>query len=244
MRVPRIYLPIPLQVGATVSLDDNAFGHVVRVLRLQPGAALVLFDGNGHAVMASLVEVSKRAARAQLLEPLPADSASPLSILLIQGISRGDRMDYTVQKAVELGVNAIQPVFTERSGVDLMGERLRRKLDHWQGIIINACEQCGQNYLPTLHSPLPLTTFLTQSALSGLRLVLDPAAERGLRSLAAPTVAVTLLIGPEGGLSEAEITRAYQQEFIGVRLGSRILRTETAGVAALAAVQTLWGDWN
>lgn len=244
MRVPRIYLPIRLQVGATVSLDDKAFGHVVRVLRLQPGAALVLFDGNGHAVMATLVEVSKHTAQAQVLEASPNDSADPLSMLLIQGISRGDRMDYTVQKAVELGVNAIQPVFTERSGVDLIGERLQRKLNHWQGIIISACEQCGQNQLPTLHLPLPLTACLTQSSLSGLRLVLDPAAERGLRSFAAPTNAVALLIGPEGGLSAAEVTLAYQQGFRGVRLGSRILRTETAGIAALAAVQTLWGDWN
>jgi 16S rRNA (uracil1498-N3)-methyltransferase len=244
MRIPRIYLPIPLQVGATVPLDDNGVGHVVRVLRLQPGAALILFDGNGHAFMASLIDISKRAAWAQVLEVLTTDLTVPLPIVLIQGISRGDKMDYTVQKVVELGVSAIQPVFTERGGVDLTAERLRRKLDHWQRIIISACEQCGQNQLPKLYPPLPLATWLAQSTPLGLRLVLDPAAAQGLRAFAAPTTALTVLVGPEGGLSTAEIAVAHQYAFMGVRLGPRILRTETAGLAALAAIQALWGDWN
>jgi 16S rRNA (uracil1498-N3)-methyltransferase len=244
MRIPRIYLPLSLTVGATVQLDDNAFGHAVRVLRLKPGAALVLFDGRGRAFTASLRDIGKRDAWAEVVAALPEAAESPLQLILAQAVSRGDKMDYTVQKAVELGVDAIQPLFSERGGVDLSGERLLRKVQHWQGIIIGACEQCGQNRLPTLAQPLPLATWLGQDLASGWRLLLDPLATQGLRALKPPTGAVTLLIGPEGGLNPAEIDQARAAGFTGIRLGPRILRTETAALAALAAVQTLWGDWN
>ncbi|MBK8185531.1 MAG: 16S rRNA (uracil(1498)-N(3))-methyltransferase [Candidatus Competibacteraceae bacterium] len=242
MRIPRIYLPLPLTVGATVLLDDNAFGHAVRVLRLKAGAALVLFDGKGNAFAATLREVGKREAWTEVLEALPSEAESALRIVLAQGISRGDKMDYTVQKAVELGVNAIQPLFTERGGVDLSGERLLRKVRHWEGIVIGACEQCGQNRLPELRRPLALTAWLGQAMEAGLRLLLDPQAERGLAALAAPAKRVTLLIGPEGGLNAAEIAQARAVGFTAIRLGPRILRTETAGLVAVAAAQTLWGD--
>lgn len=244
MRIPRLYLPLPLTVGATVRFNDHAFNHAVRVLRLKPGAALILFNGSGGAFSAKLVDVGKREAWAQVLEFLPGEVESPLRVLLAQGISRGDKMDYTLQKAVELGIAAIQPLFTERGGVDLSGERLQRKIEHWRGIIIGACEQCGRNRLPELHEPLTLHHWLAQPAESGLRLLLDPVAEQGLRRREPPTSLVTLLIGPEGGLSPAEITQADLVGFNGVRLGPRILRTETAGLAALAAMQALWGDWN
>lgn len=243
MRIPRIYLPLPLTAGATVQLDDNAFGHAVRVLRLQPGAGLVLFDGCGRAFTATLTTVGKREAWAEISEALRDENEPPLRIVLAQGISRGDKMDYTVQKAVELGVNAIQPLFTERGGVDLTGERLLRKVQHWRSIIVGACEQCGQNRLPELHQPLPLMAWLEQPA-AGLRLVLEPTARCGLREISAPMDQISLLIGPEGGLSVAEIAKALATGFVGVRLGQRILRTETAGVAVLAAVQALWGDWH
>lgn len=244
MRIPRIYLPLPLTVGATVQLDDNAFGHAVRVLRLKPGADLVLFDGRSHAYAAILKEVGKRDAWVEIRADLPVQAEPPLRIVLAQGISRGDKMDYTVQKAVELGVNAIQPLFTERGGVDLTGERLLRKVQHWQGIIIGACEQCGQNRLPELYQPLPLMAWLEQLTVAELRLLLDPTARCGLREISASVDQITLLIGPEGGLSVAEIAKALATGFVGVRLGQRVLRTETAGLAALSAVQTLWGDWH
>ena len=242
MRIPRIYLPLPLTVGATVRLDDNAFNHAIRVLRLQPQSALILFNGQSGAFAATLVEISKREAWARVLEYLPGEVESPLRVLLGQGISRGDKMDYTLQKAVELGAAAIQPLFTERGGVDLSGERLTRKVQHWRGIVIGACEQCGRNQLPEVRDPLRLADWLAQPAEAGLRLLLDPAAESGLRGLESPAGPVMLLIGAEGGLSPAEMAQARQAGFIGVRLGPRILRTETAGLAALAAIQALWGD--
>ncbi len=244
MRVPRLYLSAPLTVGATVALDDNAFNHAVKVLRLRPGAALVLFDGEGGAFAATLAEVGKRDAWARVDEALPSDAERPLRVVLAQGVSRGDKMDYTLQKAVELGVAAVQPLVTERGGVDLTGERRARKIRHWRGIIIGACEQCGRNRLPELREPLPLLEWLRRPVEPGLPLLLDPMAERGLRGLEPSGRAVTLLIGAEGGLSPAEIAQARAAGFVGVRLGPRVLRTETAGVAALAAVQALWGDWD
>ena len=244
MRIPRLYLPVPLTVGATVALDDNAFNHAVRVLRLKPGAALMLFNGAGGAFTATLTDIGKRDAWARVAEVLPGEVESPLRVVLAQGISRGEKMDYTLQKAVELGVAAIQPLFAERGGVDLAGERWARRVQHWRGIVIGACEQCGRNRLPELREPLPLAEWLKQPADPGLWLLLDPLAERGLRGLEPPVETVMLLIGPEGGLSPAEIAQASTAGFIGVRLGPRVLRTETAGVAALAAVQTLWGDWD
>ena len=242
MRIPRFYLPLSLTIGATVPLDDNAFNHAVRVLRLKPDAALILFNGQGGAFAATLADVSKREAWARLLEFLPGEVESPLRVILGQGISRGDKMDYTLQKAVELGAAAIQPLFTERGGVDLSGERLTRKVQHWRSIVIGACEQCGRNRLPEVYDPVRLANWLAQPAEAGLRLLLDPAAELGLRRLESPAGPVMLLIGAEGGLSPAEMAQARQARFLGVRLGPRILRTETAGLAALAALQALWGD--
>ncbi|MDS4025957.1 MAG: 16S rRNA (uracil(1498)-N(3))-methyltransferase [Candidatus Contendobacter sp.] len=244
MRIPRLYLPAPLTVGATVTLDDNAFNHAVRVLRLKPGAALALFNGTNGAFAATLTDVNKRDAQAQVTEVLPGETESPLRVMLAPGVSRGDKMDYTLQKAVELGVAVIQPLFTERGGVDLGGERLARKVQHWRGIVIGACEQCGRNRLPELREPLPLPVWFRQPTESGSRLLLDPLAELGLRGLERPTGTITLLLGAEGGLSPAETAQARQAGFTGIRLGPRILRTETASVAALAAVQALWGDWD
>ncbi|MDS4020498.1 MAG: 16S rRNA (uracil(1498)-N(3))-methyltransferase [Candidatus Competibacter sp.] len=271
MRTPRLYLPVPLMAGAMAPLDGDAFSHAVRVLRLEPGAPLVLFDGSGGAFAAILAEIGKRDALARVTEALPGEVESPLPVVLVQGVSRGEKMDYTLRKAVELGVVAIQPVFAERGGVHLAGERLERKTQHWRRIVIGACEQCGRNRLPELGEPLPLADWLSRLASAdlsgasrhsslplsrdvpegwenpqgqGLRLLLDPLADRGLRGLQPPSGPVTVLIGPEGGLSPAEIARARAAGFTSVRLGPRILRTETAGVAVLAAVQALWGDWE
>lgn len=243
MRIPRIYLPQPLTRGATVALDERAFNHAVRVLRLNVGAPLRLFDGQGAACAARLVEIGKRAAWAEVAEALPGDVESPLRVVLVQGVARGEKTDFILQKAVELGVAVFQPVFTGRGGVDLQGERLERRMQHWHGVVVSACEQCGRNRLPELRPLLPLDDWLRLVAEPGLCLLLDPLAEQGLRTLTPPAGAVTLLIGPEGGLDAAEIARARAAGFSGVRLGPRVLRTETAGLAALAALQALWGDW-
>ena len=243
MRVPRLYLPIPLATGITVPLDNHAFNHAVRVLRLGVNAPLTLFNGQCGAFAATLTEVGKRQAQAQVMEAVPGEVESPLPVTLAQGVSRGEKMDYTLQKAVELGVATIQPLFTERSGVALTGERLARKVQHWQGIVIGACEQCGRNRLPELREPLTLLDGLTRLTKEpGPGLLLDPLAESGLRGLTPPAGPITLLIGSEGGLSPEELAKAREAGFIGIRLGPRILRTETAGVAALAAIQALWGD--
>jgi 16S rRNA (uracil1498-N3)-methyltransferase len=242
MRVPRLHLPLPLSPGATVPVSGNAFHHVVQVLRLKPGARLILFNGEGGEFQASLTRVAPRSATARVEAFLSRETESSLTVLLAQGIAKGERMDYVLQKAVELGVSTILPLLTERSVVNLPGHRLEKRLHHWRGVVISACEQCGRNCLPTILEPLPVRTWLASYRHAGLALLLDPLAKRGLRELSQPDSAISLLIGPEGGLSSTELTLAQAAGFIGIRLGPRVMRTETAGVAALAALQALWGD--
>ena len=238
MRIPRIFLPIPLAAGTLVTLDGTAANHVTRVLRLKPGAELVLFNGEGGEYPAVL----EATATARLGTWRAAECESPLAITLVQGISRAERMDYTIQKSVELGVTRIVPVFAARSVVELRGERLQRRMQHWQGVVIGACEQCGRNRVPALVAALDLSDWLHAPETQSLRLVLNHLATTALNALPRPT-ALTLLIGPEGGLEESELAQAERAGFIGMRLGPRVLRTETAAVAALAALQTLWGDF-
>ena len=241
MRVPRIYLPVPLWVGASVPLTTTACNHVVRVLHLKTGAALILFNGSGGEFQAVLETVTQYTATAHLHTFVARELESCLPVLLVQGISRGERMDYTLQKAVELGVTAVQPVLTAHS-VAKRGEAwLYHRLHHWHGIVAGACEQCGRNRLPALLEPVSLSDWLAAGPRQGLGLVLEPLARQGLSPIARPT-AVTLLIGPEGGLSREEVALAEAAGFTAVRLGSRVMRTETAGLAVLAAVQVLWGD--
>lgn len=244
MRIPRIHVAGPIVAGEPVALDDSASNHVVRVLRLAPGAPLRLFDGRGGQWRATLASGGKRGASALAEAHEALECESPLAVVLAQGIARGERMDYALQKAVELGVQAIRPVFTARSNVQLDAERLDKRLAHWRAVIVSACEQCGRNRLPVLATPLRIEALLAETAAGdgGLRLVLDPLARHGLRALAPPPGPVTLLVGPEGGLAEAELAAATAAGWKGVRLGPRVLRTETAGVAALAALAALWGD--
>jgi len=240
MRILRFFTPSPLPVGSTVALSAAAFHHAVRVLRLKPGTPLTVFNGSGGECRAVLKTIDKRQAFVRILEWLPIETESPLSIQLVQGVARGERMDYALQKAVELGVDAIRPVLTERS-VNLDEDRRARRLQHWRGVVAGACEQCGRNRLPPIAEPVDLRAWLAMERPPGLALVLDPTAECRLGELErAP--AATLLIGPEGGLSEQEVDLAATVGFTRVRLGPRILRTETAATAALAALQTLWGD--
>jgi len=241
MRNPRIFTPSSLNSGATIELDENAFSHAVRVLRLKQGDNLILFNGEGGEFEAELADVRKKWASATIGQFHDKNCESPLPIILGQCISRGEKMDYTIQKAVELGVTEIVPLFSERCGVKLNQERMEKRLRHWHSVIISACEQCGRNHIPKLHEAMSLTDWQQQLDAS-LKLVLDPTASNTLATLNKPEKDVALLIGPEGGLSDNEIKAAIEHDFSGIRLGPRILRTETAGLTALSVIQQLWGD--
>lgn len=242
MRVPRLYQPGPLTVGQAITLDENGYTHAVRVLRLRSGAPLILFNGRGGEYPAVLEQTERRSAVARIEQYSSIERESPLHVTLVQGLSRGERMDYTLQKAVELGITAIRPVLCERSPPSGDAGRLHKRWQHWRGVLISACEQCGRNTLPELAEPLPLTDWLDGFARDGLHLLLDPDADTGLHALPRPPGPIVLLVGPEGGLSDTEQARARQAGFRGVRLGPRVLRTETAGMAALAVLQARRGD--
>lgn len=242
MGTPRVYVDLPLDAGRRILLPAGATQHLLGVLRLAVGAPLVLFNGDGHDYSARLLDRDRRGAQA-LIEGAGAPEPQPvLRLRLGLGVSKAERFDFALQKAVELGVTEIQPLFTERSVVRLDGERLARRGAHWSGILTAACEQSGRRRLPHLAVALRLADWLGQPQPGGL--LLDPRAEQSLTELPAPTAAVTLLVGPEGGLNEQERNAARHQGFVPVRLGPRILRTETAPLAALAAIQTLWGDFR
>ena len=243
MRISRIYTPAVLNSGDTIELDENAFNYVVRVLRLKKGDTLILFNGIGGEYEAELVEIQKKRASVHISQFSDKACESPLPIILGQCISRGEKMDYTIQKAVELGVSEIVPLFSVRCGVKLNQERMEKRLRHWQSVIISACEQCGRNRIPILHKAQTLQQWQQQLDTS-LKLVLNPTASDSLHTLVKPEKNVALLIGPEGGLTESEISSAVQHGFTGIRLGPRILRTETAGLAAISIIQQLWGDLN
>jgi 16S rRNA (uracil1498-N3)-methyltransferase len=243
MRIPRIYTgPINLSPDTEIELPDNAFRHTVQVLRLPPEAPLVLFNGDGNDYPATLTKVEKRRASAAVRECVPNASESPLALHLVQAISKAEHMDVTVQKAVELGVHVIQPVLSTR-GLKLPPERLTRKLEHWRAVAVSACEQCGRSRIPELRVPLKLDAWLQSPAATGdRRLLLDPRAECGLEALQPPTGAVELLIGPEGGFAPEELEQAAHAGLLGLSLGPRVLRTETAGIVATALLQARWGD--
>ncbi|CAH9019244.1 16S rRNA (uracil(1498)-N(3))-methyltransferase [Candidatus Nitrosacidococcus sp. I8] len=240
--IPRIYMPLSLETDMTVTLDERAATHI-RVLRLKLGSSLYVFDGQGNEYKGILTEINKKQVQIHLLDRLDRETESSLTITLAQGISRGNHMDYAVQKAVELGVNRIIPLITEYSNVSQ--ERAEKRLAHWQGIIMSSCEQCGRNYLPTLENPQLLADFLKViHHEQGLKILLDPTANSLLKNFSPPSNKLFMVvIGPEGGLSTTEIKQAQESGFIGIRLGPRILRTETATTAALTGLQLLWGDF-
>jgi 16S rRNA (uracil1498-N3)-methyltransferase len=241
-RTPRIYCPDLPAAGSDVTLGESASRHLLKVLRLGPGAELRVFDGRGREHAARLTGGSVKAAAVEVHEACEPASESPLSIRLLQGVGRGERMDLVIQKATELGVAAIVPVLSARSVVRLSGERAARRRDHWRSVAIGACEQCGRATLPAILDPCGLGEALAGLPADGPRLLPDPAAEAGLAGLPAPGPALTLLIGPEGGLDDGEVRAAGDAGFQPVRLGPRVLRTETAAIAAVALVQSLWGD--
>ena len=243
MRVPRLFVPHALVPGQEIALPPQAGEHVARVLRLQASDRLRLFNGDGSEFSGEIASIGKRAVNARVLERIDgADRESPLHITLGQGIARGEKMDWVLQKATELGVARIVPLVTERTEVRLDAERAERRLAHWQAVLASACEQCGRNRLPELAPPARLADWaasLDDSA--GLRLALDPRGDARVQALA-PAARAVLVVGPEGGLSTADLAVLTQASFRGLRLGPRILRTETAGLAALAALQALHGD--
>lgn len=242
MRVIRIFCEGPLDAGAQVILPAAGANHVARVLRMRPGAPLNVFDGAGHEFEAEIAGIAGDQVRVGLLHPVSGAPESPLRITLVQGISRGERMDWALQKATELGVAALVPVLTARSVVRLDDKQAHKKLAHWRGIVIGACEQCGRAQLPAISPPLTLREYLSEPREHTLRLVLSPSADTSLASLPDLPQQLELLIGPEGGLDDEEVNAAQRAGFTPVRLGPRVLRTETAAVVALAVLQSRWGD--
>lgn len=237
---PHIFTAQPLAEGAEIELEERAARHVAGALRLRAGAALRLFNGQGGEYAARILSTERRRVTVAISDFVPLERESPLAITLGLGISRGERMDYALQKSTELGVASVVPLVTERTEVRLKAERQNRKYQHWQQVLISACEQCGRNRVPTLAGPTPLADWL--AAASGeRRLVLHHRADAALPRQPAPA-SVDVLVGPEGGLSSTEIDSALAAGFEAMRLGPRVLRTETAPVTALSILQYHWGD--
>lgn len=239
MRISRLYTPLPLQSGQAAELTDTAAHYLTNVLRLGIGARLRLFNGDGREYEATIESVGKQRVRVAVGAASAPATESALTTVLGLGISRGERMDFAIQKSTELGVTTIVPLFTEHCEVKLQGERLDKRQSHWQQIAISACEQCGRVSVPVVQPPAELSAWLPTVATS-LKLVLDHE-ESGSLGGTRPANGVALLIGPEGGLSPAEIAAAKAAGFSGLALGKRVLRTETAPLAALSVLQYLWG---
>ncbi|MAD47615.1 MAG: 16S rRNA (uracil(1498)-N(3))-methyltransferase [Oceanospirillaceae bacterium] len=238
---PRIYCTDPLTVDARVELDSQAATHLLRVLRMNPGDALRLFNGDGREYAATLCEAGKKNASATVTSVLRQDAPPALSLHLGQVISKGDRMDFTIQKATELGISEITPLWSERCEVRLKGERLEKKTDHWQKVAISACEQSGRNHLPLIHAPQTLSEWCRNTD-ADVKCILHPHNQKPLKDYPAPH-SLALLVGPEGGFSENEVQQVLSAGFHGLTLGPRILRTETAALAALSVFQYQWGDF-
>ena len=244
MRIPRIYLPLSLALGLQLVLTDKKINHyLLNVLRLECGAILVVFDGKGASFQAKVVAVQGKQATLLLEKMLVTATESPLQLHLGQGISRGERMDYTIQKSTELGVTDITPIFTERTEVKLRAERLEKRLLHWQQVAISACEQSGRTRLPVIHPPCSVQDWLAHTQ-ADQKWVCDTESDAFLPTDSVTPQSVAFLIGPEGGLTDKEVSTAKEHSFQALSLGPRVLRTETAGVVALTLFQATWGDLN
>ena len=254
MRLTRVYVDSPVAAGKRVVVEGSAANHIARVLRLRSGDSLTVFDGSGGEFGARIEEFRKEAVVVAIEEHRPLDRESPLPLTLVQGISRGERMDWIIQKATELGASRIVPVFTKRSVVRLDGKQAERKLQHWRAIAVAACEQCGRNRIPDLAVPVDFFDMLagdpssrpdsagrTDSA-GSTRLLLSPTGNLRIDDLQDVGKGITVLIGPEGGLGDVEQEAAIAAGFKAVRLGPRVLRTETAAIAALTIIQRYFGD--
>lgn len=240
MRIPRIYQPIAIAVGETIELDAAAMRHLGQVLRLPVGSQIIVFNGQGGAYLCLIVAFEKKHCLASVIAFQPKEVESPIALHLAQGIARGEKMDLIIQKAVELGVTKITPLLTQYCTIALKSDRIERKLEHWNAVIISACEQSGRNKLPILAAPQQLSEF-AKTTTETTRLVLHP------NGAASPyqfesSESIVAVVGPEGGLSDAEISLLQNHAFTAITVGPRILRTETAAIAALTLLQHRFGD--
>ncbi|WP_421567632.1 16S rRNA (uracil(1498)-N(3))-methyltransferase [Stenotrophomonas sp. PD6] len=242
MRVTRSYVDTPLAVGQTLSLPEDVANHLVRVMRLREGEACVLFNGDGHDYHATLVTLGKRDAQVRVESAQALGNESPLRITLLQGIARGEKMDLILQKATELGVQAVVPVNAERTEVKLDAARAEKRLAHWRSVVVSACGQSGRARVPEVAAPLGVQEAARAMPAEALKLTLDPLGEHRLSTLDAAPGGVVIAIGPEGGWSPRDRQALSAAGFQGLQLGPRILRTETAGLAAIAALQARLGD--
>ncbi|MFI8417926.1 16S rRNA (uracil(1498)-N(3))-methyltransferase [Serratia sp. NPDC078593] len=241
MRIPRIYHPEPLSSHIDIALSEDAANHVGRVLRMSPGQALQLFDGSNQVFDAEITLVDKKSVQVRVQGGQLEDRESPLNLHLGQVISRGEKMEFTIQKSIELGVNTITPLFSARCGVKLDGERLAKKRQQWQKIAIAACEQCGRNRIPEIREAMQLEAWCAEQD-DSLKLNLHPRASHSINTLPLPVNHVRLLIGPEGGLSAEEIAMTTDHGFTDILLGPRVLRTETTALTVITALQVRFGD--
>jgi len=242
--IPRLYCPLSLTSGTEVQLPRDAGHHAVRVLRLRAGDAVTLFDGRGGEFAAELAATDGRAVVARVGARNRIDRESPLDVTVVHAVAATDRMDYAVQKAVEMGARAIVPLMTRRSVVQLDARRAEKRVEHWRAIAIASCEQCGRNMLPEVASIREFGQWIADASDATTRLLLAPGAAAPLAGVARPVGAIQLLVGPEGGFTDDEVGAAVRAGFRPVHLGPRVLRTETAAAAALAAMNALWGDWR
>lgn len=243
MRLTRVHLDTPLSPGQELVLPEGPATHLTRVLRLGEGDACALFNGDGHDYAARIVAVGKRDVRVAVGEATPVARESPLRTGLLQGIARGERMDLILQKSTELGIAGIRPLWSQRSEVKLDEARARKRHAHWRGVVASACEQCGRARVPDVAAPASLASVLDALPAGGARLLLDPEGDVALRTLEIDANApVWLAVGPEGGWGPGDREQLRTAGFVGLRLGPRVLRTETAGLTALAALQARFGD--
>jgi 16S rRNA (uracil1498-N3)-methyltransferase len=242
MRLTRIHIDAELQIGQSLTVDGSAGNHITRVLRLRAGDGLTLFNGRGGEYGGRIEEMHRDSVRVSVLEHRNEERESPFHLTLAQGISRGERMDWVVQKATELGVSRIAPLFTERSVVHLDEKQAAKKVQHWRAIAIAACEQSGRNQVPEIDAPIGLYDLLEKRTAGAVALLLSPGAALRITDVPAAEAGAMVLIGPEGGLAQVEQETALRSGFTPVRLGPRVLRTETAAVCALTLLQQKFGD--
>ncbi|MDH5388890.1 MAG: 16S rRNA (uracil(1498)-N(3))-methyltransferase [Gammaproteobacteria bacterium] len=239
----RLYQSTSLTSGQDIHLDKNPSHHLIRVLRTKKGTDIILFNGDGYEYLAETLDENHKHCQVTIKQKIKIDNESSLNITLLQGISRGDRMDISIQKSTELGIQELIPVNCQRSGNILKGERAEKKLTHWQQISISASEQSGRCIIPTIKPTLDFKQAI-QTNSPGHKIILVPGAKKSITTIPKPDNKIFILIGPEGGFTKEEIQLAADHGFIAISLGPRILRTETAGPACIAAAQTLWGDFS
>ena len=241
----RFYHSENLELKQVVELGSQTHIHATKVLRLKTGDKFALFNGDGFDYVAKVAEVTKHKTLVEIIDKYEVNHESPLTITLAQGLAASDKMDWIIQKAVELGIQSIQPLFTERSIVKLDRERADKKLEHWRTVALAACEQTGRSAIPKILSPLPLSQWLSdqEKQTETLRLILTPLKAQNINHLNQKPSSIIFMVGPEGGFSEKEMALASHSAFIPVNFGERILRTETASIVALSIMQNLWGDF-